>query len=635
MYRKSPKVVRMAVSSSKVVTTHPRSTGIDFPEIKRKNEKEEAIAHLQELHIPEILEELLNKACKVKPDDVFGYMSEHFHALSKEPLISSLSAREGLDNNSRNSVQVDLYCTICGTDKLITRTSLSVEPYITAHDTVPSSPRRGSGKKLKASSRGGSPVTSASRLAEPAPVLGLSTERKVNAVDTVNTEISKALKGLPVRKQYDVDHTLEALRIKAVADKVILEPSSMLAVSCAVAQAGSQLSSHPLFLYLSPFRAPSSPTEGGRASLPPYSLTVDMFQDDKKKKGTRNSGSSTRVHSRSMGLSLPVLPPSHPPQKYSMPVPVVAMIGQSTGKAKVREFCVCPRPGAPMLQQMKMLGRLHYELGKVLAAKLGAGSRATVPNGAYSASIDKLDQGLDLLKEAATNAGFQFNVDMAVLIDMGAGAVYDEDKGKYEFMSGPSKTTDEVITMYSDLLLHANNGVLGLIDPLHPKDVAGWKKLINKLSSKCLIMADNALKKGLRLVVSSKELSDDGAIKVEGEVKVEAEPPKGEESGGGIENICCAALTWENTLSSTMDKIDHLKDCSLYVMLTAPPNITMNTTMLADLAVACRCKFMRLGAPVGMTTVLLNRLLHINEELISRNILETDQDRLFASNCQQ
>lgn len=74
MYRKSPKVVRMAVSSSKVVTTHPRSTGIDFPEIKRKNEKEEAIAHLQELHIPEILEELLNKACKVKPDDVFGYM---------------------------------------------------------------------------------------------------------------------------------------------------------------------------------------------------------------------------------------------------------------------------------------------------------------------------------------------------------------------------------------------------------------------------------------------------------------------------------------------------------------------------------------------------------------------------------
>lgn len=44
--------------------------------------------------------------------------SEHFHSLSKEPVISSLSVFEGLDGNSRRSVEVDLYCTVCGVDKV-------------------------------------------------------------------------------------------------------------------------------------------------------------------------------------------------------------------------------------------------------------------------------------------------------------------------------------------------------------------------------------------------------------------------------------------------------------------------------------------------------------------------------------
>ena len=36
-------------------------------------------------------------------------------------------------------------------------------------------------------------------------------------------------------------------------------------------------------------------------------------------------------------------------------------------------------------------------------------------------------------------------------------------------MSGHWKTTDEMIALYSELLVHSHNAVLGLIDPLHPK----------------------------------------------------------------------------------------------------------------------------------------------------------------------
>lgn len=52
---------------------------------------------------------------------------------------------------------------------------------------------------------------------------------------------------------------------------------------------------------------------------------------------------------------------------------MVAALGQGAGKLKVREFCLCPLPGtgASLSQQMRMLERVHFELGKYLAVKMG------------------------------------------------------------------------------------------------------------------------------------------------------------------------------------------------------------------------------------------------------------------------
>ena len=153
----------------------------------------------------------------------------------------------------------------------------------------------------------------------------------------------------------------------AAADKIILDPISLLAVSCAVANAGSQLSSHPLFLCLSSSQLHSH-AESPPTSLLNPSLTVDPCPTQEPPPMTE----SLRSPSRNMSLFLPVPPPpSHPPKKYSMPLPVVAMLGQSTGKLKIREFCMCPLPGPPVPQQIKMLERLHHEMGKIVASKLG------------------------------------------------------------------------------------------------------------------------------------------------------------------------------------------------------------------------------------------------------------------------
>lgn len=49
-----------------------------------------------------------------------------------------------------------------------------------------------------------------------------------------------------------------------------------------------------------------------------------------------------------------------------------------------------------------------------------------------------------------------------------------------------------------------------------------------------------------------------GGGKVEGEREGRVEG-EGEDVCAGVEGLPCAALTWENSLSSTMDKVDHLK----------------------------------------------------------------------------
>jgi hypothetical protein len=62
------------VSSQLTAPSCPRARGIEFPRLKYRRQKEEAVAHLQELNVPGVLEELLNKVCRLNPDDLFGYM---------------------------------------------------------------------------------------------------------------------------------------------------------------------------------------------------------------------------------------------------------------------------------------------------------------------------------------------------------------------------------------------------------------------------------------------------------------------------------------------------------------------------------------------------------------------------------
>ena len=47
---------------------------MEFPELKHRSEKLEAFENLQRNNVPTVLEDVLNKICRIKPDDMYGYL---------------------------------------------------------------------------------------------------------------------------------------------------------------------------------------------------------------------------------------------------------------------------------------------------------------------------------------------------------------------------------------------------------------------------------------------------------------------------------------------------------------------------------------------------------------------------------
>ncbi|EDO48675.1 predicted protein [Nematostella vectensis] len=79
--------------------------------------KRQAVEYFNSNNVPKHVEELLNKMFKEKPEDIFGYMSEHFGAIAKSPTITNVSAKEVLSSRGHPSVKLELNCFVNGVKK--------------------------------------------------------------------------------------------------------------------------------------------------------------------------------------------------------------------------------------------------------------------------------------------------------------------------------------------------------------------------------------------------------------------------------------------------------------------------------------------------------------------------------------
>lgn len=63
--------------------------------------------------------------------------------------------------------------------------------------------------------------------------------------------------------------------------------------------------------------------------------------------------------------------------------------------------------------------------------------------------LDRIEQALNLLADAAKQAGLTAEADYIVYLDVGGDALYDQGKKKYEPISGQFRTEHELVSLDS------------------------------------------------------------------------------------------------------------------------------------------------------------------------------------------
>jgi enolase len=247
------------------------------------------------------------------------------------------------------------------------------------------------------------------------------------AVENVNTEICEAILGLDATEQGLIDKTL--IDLDGTDNKGRLGANAILAVSCAVAKAGAEESSLPLYRYL-----------GGAGQM-------------------------------------------------QLPVPLMNVINggaHANNKIDLQEFMIVPL-GAPTFREALRYGaEVFHTLKKLIDGK---GMPTTVGDeGGFAPNLPSNEAALGLLVEAIDKAGYTPGTDIALALDCAASEFHKE--GRYRLEAENRAVTSE---QFADILATWADKypIISIEDGMSEQDWDGWKYLTERLGKKVQLVGDD------------------------------------------------------------------------------------------------------------------------------------------------
>jgi enolase len=247
------------------------------------------------------------------------------------------------------------------------------------------------------------------------------------AVENVNTEICEAILGLDATEQSLIDRTL--IELDGTDNKGRLGANAILAVSCAVAKAGAEESSLPLYRYL-----------GGAGEM-------------------------------------------------QLPVPQMNVINggaHANNKIDLQEFMIIPL-GAPTFGEALRYGaEVFHRLKKLIDER---GMPTTVGDeGGFAPDLPSNESALQLLVEAIDKAGYTPGTDIALGLDCAASEFYKD--GRYRLDAENRVLTSE---QFADMLASwvDKYPIISIEDAMSENDWDGWIHLTEGLGKKVQLVGDD------------------------------------------------------------------------------------------------------------------------------------------------
>jgi enolase len=349
----------------------------------------------------------------------------------------------------------------------------------------------------------------------------------LQAVHNINTEIAAALIGKDSAKQRELDNILIAL--DGTPNKARLGANAILAVSLALARTTAISQKKQLYQYI---RELYGNDEGIDKVFPQIGFNV------------LNGGK----HADS-GLD-------------------------------IQEYMIMPQKDS-IAENIRLASEIYHTLKKILA-KQGQVT-AVGDEGGFAPHLQNNEEGLKLLVQAITEAGYIPGQDCSIALDAAATEFFSADTNLYT-LDKQQYTALELSGIYQNWI--QQYPIVSLEDPFAEDDYASWQAFQQTISP------------GLRLV------GDD--LLVTNTQRIQEAIDK---------QLCNSVLIKPNqigTLTEVIDAIQLAHQNQFTTMISHRSGETIDT-FISDLAVASRSAYMKSGAPARAERVSkYNRLLEIS-----------------------
>jgi enolase len=349
----------------------------------------------------------------------------------------------------------------------------------------------------------------------------------LQAIHNINTEIATALIGKDSSQQRELDNLLIAL--DGTPNKARLGANAILAVSLALARATAISQKKELYQYI---RELYGNDEGMDKVFPQIGFNV------------LNGGK----HADS-GLD-------------------------------IQEYMIMPQKDS-IAENIRLASEIYNTLKKILA-KQGQ-VNAVGDEGGFAPHLQNNEEGLKLLVQAITEAGYIPGTDCSIALDAAATEFFSADTNLYT-LDKKQYTPSELSGIYQNWI--QQYPIISLEDPFAEDDYNAWQAFQQTISPELRLVGDD-------LLVTNTQRIQDAIDK----------------------QLCNSVLIKPNqigTLTEVIDAIQLAHQNKLSTMISHRSGDTIDT-FISDLAVASRSAYMKSGAPARAERVSkYNRLLEIS-----------------------
>ena len=249
----------------------------------------------------------------------------------------------------------------------------------------------------------------------------------LTAVNNINGEINKALIGIDVIDQLNIDEIM--IELDGTDNKSRLGANAILGVSMAAARAAAKVNNCPLYEYLSINKNPL------------------------------------------------------------MPVPMMNILNggsHADNTVDIQEFMIYPIGAKTFSEALRMGTEVFHQLKSELLQK---GLNTSVGDeGGFAPDLESNEQALEIILTAIKNAGYTAGEEIFIALDVAASELFDNQL--YNLASEDKSYSSDEMIEYLKILVD-KYPIISIEDGLDQSDWEGWKKLNSKIGKNIQIVGDD------------------------------------------------------------------------------------------------------------------------------------------------